>query len=85
MRQATTHDLVINTVVLAAFVLCTIVLQVIVVTKSTIPADEVVTEIRIMRSEQASQNKVTAQRLAEIEAAISTGRARDETSRLFGE
>jgi hypothetical protein len=83
MRPATTHDLVTTTVVLAFFSLCTVALQIVVVAKTTIPADEAVAEIRIMRSEQASQSTTTALRLAEIEAILDTSKAREEVIQSF--
>jgi membrane protein required for beta-lactamase induction len=78
-RPVKVHDLIVVTVTNVFFVLITILLQIIVVTKATIPADEVITEIRILRSEQAQQNKDVAQRLAEIETLIDVNKIRRET------
>jgi membrane protein required for beta-lactamase induction len=69
-RPVKVHDLIVVTVTNVFFILITILLQIVVVTKATIPADEVITEIRIMRQEQAHQNMEIAQRLAEIEIHI---------------
>ena len=84
MRTLNVHDLVVTTSTLAAFILCTIALQIVVITKSTIPADEVITEIRIMRREYTRQHELIDARLADLEAILGNEIAKQNTLEQIG-
>lgn len=79
MRPATTHDLVISVAVMVGFCLITIVMQIIIITKSTIPADTVITDIRVFRGEVSNDHQNTLRTLAEIRALIDTNQVRANT------
>jgi len=78
-RPVKVYDLIVVTATMVFFVLCTTVLQVVVIAKVIVPTKEVVTELKIMRTERSVQDKETGQRLAEIESILHTNRARLET------
>jgi hypothetical protein len=84
MRSITVHDLIAATIASSFFTICTIALQIIVITQSTIPADEVIKEIRIMRTEQINQTASIEKRLNEIEAAVINDKVRRTTLETLG-
>lgn len=79
MRSITTQDLLIAMSVLVAFCLANMVMQIVIITKSTIPADTVLTDIRVFRTEVATDHNNALQSLAEIRALIDTDIVRRNT------
>jgi hypothetical protein len=70
MRTATTHDLVVSVSVMVAFCLLNLVMQIVIITKSTIPADAVITDIRVFRNEVANDHINALKALDEIRALV---------------
>lgn len=71
MRPATFHDLMMASAAIVGACCLVIVLQIIIITKATIPADVMLSDIRVLRSEITGELNVVSQRLANIEAFIS--------------
>ena len=79
MRPASVHDLIVTSAIVVGCCLAVIVLQIVIITKSTIPADAVITELRICRNEVANDHNTVAQRLADIDALLDLQNAKTET------
>ena len=61
------------------FSLVLIAMQIIVITKSTIPTDDVILEIRILRNERIARDVIINRRLSDIQAMLGNELARQET------
>lgn len=79
MRSIATQDLLISMSVLVAFCLANMVMQIVIITKSTIPADTVLTDIKVFRAEVAADHSNSQQILAEIRSLIDTDIVRRNT------
>lgn len=79
MRSITAQDIYIAMSVLVAFCLANMLMQIVIITKSTIPADTVLTDIRVFRAEVAADHTNALQTLAEIRSLIDTDIIRRNT------
>jgi len=70
MRPATFHDLMMASSAIVGACCLVIILQIIIITKSTIPADVLISDVRVLRSEVSEELKVISQRLSNIEAFV---------------
>lgn len=70
MRPATTQDLIMAVSVLVALCLANLVMQAIIITKATIPADAIITDLRVFRNEVSNDHSNALKALDEIRAMI---------------
>ncbi len=79
MKSLTLHDLIIVLYVSVGINLVVLVLQIVVVTKATIPADEAVTELRLLKTEASQRQLSIDAKLSNIEAVLDTLSVRHTT------
>jgi len=72
VRAATFHDLMMASGAIVGACCLVIVLQIIIITKSTIPADVLISDVRVLRSEVSNELNVISQRLSNIEAFVTS-------------
>lgn len=70
MRPATFHDLMMASAVIVGSCCLVIVLQIIIITKATIPADVMLTDLRVLRGEITREASIISQRLSNIESFV---------------
>lgn len=83
MKPATTHDLFITSTIVVGCCLAVLILQIVIITKSTIPADAVITELRVFRNEVANDHNLFIQRLADIDSALDREITKQNTLRTL--
>lgn len=64
------HDLMYHSAAIIGCCLIVVVLQIVIITKSTIPADEVITELRVFRNEVSKHHHSFDRRISDIEVKI---------------
>lgn len=79
MKSLTLHDLLVVLYVSAGINLVALILQIVVVSKATVPADEAVIELRLLKNEAAHRQLSIDTKLSNIEAALDSMATRHST------
>jgi hypothetical protein len=66
MRSITFTDLLFVSSLLCSMLCVVLVLQIIIITKATIPADQLITDMRVFRTQVAAEHTETNQKLNEL-------------------
>ena len=78
-RPATAHDILSCTVAICFFSLILIAMQFVVITKSTVSTTDVMTELRVIRSDYTFRDEIISKRLADIQALLGNELAKQKT------